>query len=268
MHGANAISPARIVVFATMGIFSNIFSGSRRTTDPLDKLLANAARSRRGRERFYRHLIESQLWVPGEVRDGELLLQSYTLDGRITLLLFTSEEMSRVLRDAPPVVEIPARTLLATGLRFERVVLNYATRNQKELTPSELRGLIEGSSLLMAIDTATTQSDVILLGPPKDHPVRLMHELTRSFPLRKEVVAAWIIQTSREGIVEAPRVMIVIELELDGDARDQFLANVRRMALALDEPRVEIIPLTDGAIEEYLRHEAKPFYARGATATL
>ncbi|MBC8146247.1 MAG: SseB family protein, partial [bacterium] len=115
----------------TIGFLSRILQRSERPR--LEVLLDRASRSERHREAFYRGLLDESVWVPGRIDAGEVFIQPFDLDGRQTILVFTSERvLDEALRDHAGALHLPGRALLETLPQFDGLVLDYRTRLQKE----------------------------------------------------------------------------------------------------------------------------------------
>lgn len=237
-----------------MGIFSNLFS-RQPATDPLAALLADAAREPARRETFYRALLEGSLWTPAEMEDGALMVRPYQVHGRNVLLAFTSRENATSLRDKPSMLELPARTVLAASAGFDGLVLNYGNPTEKEFTHPEMRGLLDGS-----IFDLVEGRHSLLLGQPKEYPVRLMNDLARAFPSRRELMAAYIAQVSEEGDDGEPTIVIGVETVMSDDEFEEVRAKLERMAEVAEAHSVVFMKLGDDPIAHYMRAETKAFY--------
>ncbi|MDB5033235.1 MAG: sseB [Chlorobi bacterium] len=240
-----------------MRFLSKLFAGSP-ADDPLDALLADAVRAPELREAFYRRLLAATLMVPGEQRDGELLLRPYDLYGKRSILLFTSRAPASSLRDHPPLVELPARVLLEVSLGFDSVILNYGNRNEKEFTPPEIRGILDGSIFSSGADAGAFGG--IMVGQPREYPVRLMNELRSALPSRPDVLRAYIAQVSTEGVTEEPKIVMAFETGMSDDDFELFRGRVGLLAGSVGAEGVHFVRLAADGLGEYLRTETKPFY--------
>lgn len=241
-----------------MGLLSRFRSNT--PADPLGDLLQQAGDDPARRLRFYRGLLAGHLHVPGEIHDGELFIRPYTLSGRKTLLFFTIPSLASVLRDKPALVELPAETLLRASDAFDAAILNYGSRNQKEFTASEIRALLDGS--IFTHHDAELPSPAILIGQPKEYPVRLMNELARALPARPQIAAAYIAQMTYEEAPEKPVMVIALATDVDDATFAKIRENVLRLAAMLDVASLDVQRLTDDALGHYFRTETKPFYEK------
>jgi hypothetical protein len=241
-----------------MGFLSNLFSRSS-PTDPLDALLAEASREPSKREEFYHALLDATLLVPGEIMEGELFVRPYTVENRKSLLIFTAPDQASSLRDHPPLVEMKGEILLRAGLGFDGVALNYGNRNEKWFTAPELRALLDGS--IFGLLEYGSSGSGLLIGQPKEYPVRLMNELSRAFPTRSEIAAAYIAQTMREGEMAEPKLVIAIDTTMSEEDFRVMEEKLVRLAEAL-EVNVDFTRLKGDPLGEYLRSETKAFYQK------
>lgn len=243
-----------------MGIFSKLFSGAS-DDDPLAALLAEASRSPARRAAFYRALADGTLWVPGGMTNGELLVRPYQVHGRSVLLVFTSRSAATALRDRPEMIELPMRSVCGMAPMFDGVILNYGTRTEKEFTAPELRGLLDGS-----IFELVEAEQGLLIGQPKEFPVRLMNELKRAFPSRPEITAAYIAQVTEEGRSGAPTIVIGIEAGISDEAFEEMRPKLERISEAAGASGVTFMKLADDPIAQYMRTETKAFYEGSSLA--
>jgi hypothetical protein len=240
----------------------SLFSRFRKPPSPaeqLERLLEAARNDSSRRNEFYRALLASELCVPGTLSDGELLIQPYDLGGRKTFLLFTSpERMVEGLLDRPEHFAIEGATLFAALPAFDVVVLNYRTRMQKEFTPSEVQALLDGT-----IFHAGGSDDAIILGKPKSYPVQLMETLKAKLPARPEVRAAYLAQLFDPATMDAPRIVIAFETDMDEGGFDMLCGNAARIAEACGAEDIIFRRLENDAVGEYMRREAGAFYRLG-----
>lgn len=241
-----------------MRLLSRLFSSSDRS-DPLDELLGRASRDPDKRGLFYRALLDAELVVPGEIDSDGILIRPYTLFNRKTLLLFSSEKLAASLREQPKLIRLNGRTVLEAATRYEAVILNYGSRNEKELIWPEISAILDGSIFDVTRDGP---QEATLLGQPKEYPVRLMTELQRALPGRPEIVSAYIAQMSRERSTLDPQIVIAFESTMNTEAFEIFHGNVARMATTLGEEKVLFVRLSDDPLGAYLRSETDPFYNR------
>jgi hypothetical protein len=245
-----------------MNFLKNLFSRSSDsgTDTPLDRLILEATENPGRRELFYRELLRSRLWVPGELHDGEILIRPYELEERKTILIFSSpDRMAEGLRDRPEFFGANGRALLESLPPFDSLLLNYRTRTQKEFTPSEVAAILDGSIFNQEEEGSHCASRPMIVGQPKEYPVRLMEELKRRLPARDEVRAAYLAQIMEEGIDE-PRIIIAFETGMGEQEFELFRSRAMELASACQAEGVEFRRLASDALGEYMRKESEPFY--------
>jgi hypothetical protein len=245
-----------------MGFLKNLFSrsGDSGTDDPLDRLIIEATENPARREAFYRELLRSRLWVPGELHDGEVLIRPYELDERKTILIFSSpDRMAEGLRERPEFFGANGHVLLESLPPFDSLLLNYRTRTQKEFTPSEVAAILDGSIFVQGQEGSHCASRGMIVGQPKEYPVRLMEELKRRLPARDEVHAAYLAQTVEEGS-EEPHIIIAFETELNDEEFELLRSRATELAVACQAEGVQFARLANDALGEYMRKESEPFY--------
>jgi hypothetical protein len=244
-----------------MSFLSKLFpKKNEKEPDLLDMLVEEASHDIGKRSEFYRTLLASRLWVPGEARDGELFIRPYTIDGRKALLLFSSpERMAEGLRERPEFFGVTGRALLEAIPGFDSLILNYRTRTQKEFTSSEVAALLDGSIFEESNESCGVPRQIVL-GQPKEYPVRLMEELKAKLPARSDVRAAYIAQLYEEGTMDAPRIVIAFETEMEEESFEVFRGRAMQLAEACDAGDPIFTRLEDDGLGEYLRKETEPFY--------
>jgi hypothetical protein len=241
--------------------FISRFLPRRGAGRQIDALLRDAVRAPGGRAAFYRALLDETLFVPGETVEGELFIRPYEIDGRSTLLFFSSgERLSEALADAPSRIELPGRALLGVANVFDRVILDYGSSTAKEFTHSEIEAVLTGAVFELA-EEETGQGMVV--GQPKKYPVRLMDLLRQGLPTRPDVRAAYIAQVYEIESGEEPRVVIAFDTAMSEEELALFFDRVRDLAETNGAPDVRFTRLAEDGLGEYLRSEVTPFYSVG-----
>jgi hypothetical protein len=231
-----------------MPLLSRILSPRRPR---LEQLLEKASRHPRHREEFYHALLEEDVWVPGRIADGEVFIEPYELNGRTTILLFTSERhLTEALRSAVGAIALPGRALLEALPPFDALLLEFATRLQKEMTPSEVAALLDGSIFGLLRDDDDVERT--MLGRPKHYPVALMDELRPLLASLRDVRAAYLCQAQHEGDA-TPQIIIGI------DGSMESLATIATFTGARD-PSVRVVAMADDAVSEYMRRETEAWW--------
>lgn len=233
---------------------------------PIERALERASKSARHRAAFYRALLDEILWVPGTRDGGAVYVQPFDLDGRRTILIFSSrQKLDDALRRHSGALSVPGQQLLEALPHYDAVVLDYATRLQKELTPSEVAAVLDGSIFgLMSDDERVRRT---MLGRPKHYPVQLMNALRPVLQRYDAIGAAYLCQSQDEGATEAT---IIIGLERNGTSADEALAagvaEVARCVATVDSS-MRVIALDDSATSEFMRRETEAWWTRDASAS-
>ncbi len=234
-----------------MGLF-----GRKQSDDRLAEMLERASSTPSQRVAFYAMLMESILLVPGERIGATLDLRPYDVEGRSTLLLFSSERYLTILRDRPPVVPISGSDAMRLAAAFDGIVLNYGSRIQKAFTRSEIDAILSGT--IGAIETGDAPATII--GQPKEYPLRLMEELRRLLPRRTDVDAAYIAQITRES--EAPRIILAFETTMNTNDFATFRERVAALVDAVGTANIDVVQIEAGWLSDYLHTECEAFYRR------
>ena len=219
----------------------------------LERELERASKSVRHRDAFYHALLEDSIWVPGTVSAGEVFIQPFDLDGRRTILAFTSErKLNEALRHNAGALELPGRALLSTLPEYDSLIIDYRTRLQKEMTPSEVAAVLDGSIFTIVRNGAA--SDRVLLGRPRHYPVPLLDALRPLLADQSDVRAAYMCQVQRERESDANLI-----IGIDGPSAaigvvSEFVARV--------DPSIAVVGLKNDATSEYMRRETEPWWKR------
>jgi hypothetical protein len=189
--------------------------------------------------------------VPGALDDGDVLIEPYELDHRTTILVFTARErLERAQRSHAGAIELPGRALLASLPPFDALVIDYATRLQKEMTPSEVAALLDGSLFALLRDDARV--DRIMLGRPKYYPMAMLDALRPVLAATAGIRGAYLCQAQSEQS-GAPFVIIGIDCDAGVDLAE-LDAIVRR-----HDPHARLQALADDPASEYMRRETSPW---------
>lgn len=225
----------------------------------LENLLERASREPGGRAAFYRALLESRLYIPGETDAQGAYIRPYDLDGKVTIFIFSTEEkLAARLGAETGSIMLAGHILFAALPAFDRLLLDDGSPVSKEFTRSEVAAIIDRS--ILTIEDADEQScGTSILGQPKNYPVPLMEELKKSLPLRPEITAAYIAQL-QESATSAPRIVIAFDTTMDDESFALLCSRAETLAVAVGAPDVIFTRLGDDALGEYLRSETEAFY--------
>ena len=247
-----------------------------RPANELEHVLIAAATEPSARSTFYRLLLESQLFAinassnlpdpasAGQVRvAGEnqvLQLQAMDVNGIPHVVIFTSEQaLSRAINGQRQYVSLAGRDLLAS-LRGSHLILNPGSDYGKQITPGEIAAILDGA--VLGAQTHTVAQGVgIRLGQPARYPQSLVDALNSLFRTTKGVRAAYLglMQEIESGV--PPHIVVGIEHGGDwGELLREVVAEIRDVPCA--DPPIDVVPMDDGPVAQYLRSRSQPFYKR------
>jgi hypothetical protein len=179
----------------------------------LEKALVRAVKEPQTAPLFYRLLLSSDVLVLGTVEGQEGATAAFSLapGGRIKLVtgtkngsqylpLFSSlARMQDYVKQESKYLSVNGRALLDLT-RGAPVILNPASEYGKELSPEDVRQLLEGSAEIRAI-----------AGEAAGVPLALLEMLAGLVATRSEVQAAWMIQVANAERPQQPHPLIGIE---------------------------------------------------------
>jgi hypothetical protein len=239
----------------------------------LEDLLKNAAVDAAYRVAFYKRLLTSELIVltPDPVlSDGVQTLEQDTSlrivaldDGRIPV--FTSQDRmfdKHVIDKEMRYVAMSGKDLFGV-VAGATLLLNPYSNYGKELLPSEIKSLLDGTMFGSAGETITVNSPTkVLLGQPAKIPTEMLAALSRIFARRTDVSAAYLGWIDMRGDKDVPP-HYVIGIETNDYSKDlvEEIGFTANQFLGANE-FVDLIELnkTDG-VGRYLSG-TKPFYKR------
>ena len=237
----------------------------------LEKALMRAPNEPAARPEFYRLLLESDLYVigqvegraPGEGRHtvaaGERLqLMSSEAKGQQFIPVFSAlVRLQAYVRDERRYLSLNGRSLfeMTGGASF---VLNPGSEYGKELLPQEIAGLLHPPGQTVTMEKPTK----VLIGQPAVYPRDLVDALKAAFARRPEVLNAYLVQIAYEGTDQPPHPLIGVETTGDWQSLSQEVGHVVN-ALGSDLP-VDAVPIdrarADGLSASLLN--TAPFYTR------
>jgi hypothetical protein len=184
----------------------------------LEKALVRAVKEPQSAPNFYRLLLSSDLLVMGSVEGQEDATAAFSLapGGRISLVTGTNNgvpflpvfsslaRMQEYVKQEAKYLSVNGRALLDLT-RGAPVVLNPASEYGKELSPENVRQLLDGAAEIRVI-----AGDAVSL------PLALLDMLAGLFATRPEVQTAWMIHFGTVGQSQEPQPLIGIELSDPG----------------------------------------------------
>jgi hypothetical protein len=179
----------------------------------LEKALVRAVKEPATAPHFYRLLLTSDLLVLGSIEGHESATAAFSAAPGSNVRLVTGSKgdsqylpvfsslarMQDYVKQESRYLSVNGRALLDLT-RGAPVILNPASEYGKELTPEQVRQLLDGSRQIPSVT-----------GDVPVYPVTLVEMLAALFATRAEVEAAWMIQISHAGSPQELHPLIGIE---------------------------------------------------------
>jgi len=230
----------------------------------LEKALVEAVKTPTSAPDFYRLLLESNLLVMGSAEGRENAREEFSLtpgsqlklvtglkDGSQYLPVFSSlARMQEFVTQECKYLSVNGRALLELT-RGGPIILNPASQYGKELSPQEVKQLLDGPTISRATADAA------------EYPTARVEALTKLFAAHPEIATAWMIQTTFSGGEKLP--LVGIETTGDWSALMQVIQETAEAAvpgLIFDIQRVD--PRNPVGLANALL-QASPFYLRRAS---
>jgi hypothetical protein len=238
----------------------------------LEKALVEAVKNPSAVPDFYRLLLEADLLVLGSAEGREDARESFSLapgsqlklvtglkDGGPYLPVFSSlARMQEFLKQESKYLSVNGRALLELT-RGGPIILNPASQYGKELSPLEVKQLLDGP---------VSQGQSRIVTGEAEYPMALVEALTPVLAARPDIETAWMIQVTFADRAGEPHPLVGIELDskTGGDWPSlmqaiQAAAETSAPGLVFDIQRVDRrnpAGMTSALIQ------AAPFYVRGA----
>lgn len=236
----------------------------------LETLLELAAGEPAHRPAFFRVLLESTVWVPGEAAEGEAIdaesaveLQHWEKDdGGSVIPFFTSvEALQQAISHEQAFVAMPVRTLFEMTLG-QTLFLNAKLPTGKEFTPREISHLVSDENDPLSQQEVLEGTTSLLLSEVAQPPEQMVESLSTLFKSLKTVKRAFLCSI-KERADEQPNLLIGIEADGDIDAIIRQAGSVATDTLPGDEP-VDICLVVEGekGISHFMMAHITPFYER------
>lgn len=231
-------------------------------TNELEELLFAAFADPTQRPRFYRTLLESELFVMVFYDEVGIGIRPVKRGDEEVVPIFATLERLEAFASLIGRKEGKhdcgnARELL-TILETAHVILNPFTACEKSLRPADIRGLLDGSALkaLKIIDIDRHQSS--LLAQPTAYSQEMIDDLKASFTFGKLVEIAYLAQMHQDNR-QHPQLVLGIEAQ-DGYDPDEAMEIV--MESLGDDEFITFLKLGDDDISAFMRESLTPFYKR------
>ncbi|MFS2058994.1 enhanced serine sensitivity protein SseB [Kosakonia cowanii] len=240
------------------------------TKNELETLLEQAATEPAYRPAFFRTLLDSTVWVPGNAAEGEAVVEESALDiqhwekddGTSVIPFFTSlSALQQAIDDEQAFVVMPARTLFEMTLG-ETLFLNAKLPTGKEFTPREISHLVGEEGSPLSQQEVLEGGTALLLSEVAEPPAQMVDSLTTLFKSIKTVKRAFICSIKEQADAQAN---LLIGIEAEGDIEEIIHAagSVATDTLPGDEP-VDICQVAEGekGISHFMLAHITPFYER------
>ncbi len=240
------------------------------TKNELETLLEQAATEPAYRPAFFRTLLDSTVWVPGNAAEGEAVVEESALDiqhwekddGTSVIPFFTSlAALQQAIDDKQAFVVMPARTLFEMTLG-ETLFLNAKLPTGKEFTPREISHLVGEEGSPLSQQEVIEGGTALLLSEVAEPPAQMVDSLTTLFKSIKTVKRAFICSIKEQADAQAN---LLIGIEAEGDIEEIIHAagSVATDTLPGDEP-VDICQVAEGekGISHFMLAHITPFYER------
>ncbi|MGF6564251.1 enhanced serine sensitivity protein SseB [Kosakonia cowanii] len=240
------------------------------TKNELETLLEQAATEPAYRPAFFRTLLDSTVWVPGNAAEGEAVVEESALDiqhwekddGTSVIPFFTSlAALQQAIDDEQAFVVMPARTLFEMTLG-ETLFLNAKLPTGKEFTPREISHLVGEEGSPLSQQEVLEGGTALLLSEVAEPPAQMVDSLTTLFKSIKTVKRAFICSLKEQADAQAN---LLIGIEAEGDIEEIIHAagSVATDTLPGDEP-VDICQVAEGekGISHFMLAHITPFYER------
>jgi len=240
------------------------------TKNELETLLEQAATEPAYRPAFFRTLLDSTVWVPGNAAEGEAVVEESALDiqhwekddGTSVIPFFTSiAALQQAVDDEQAFVVMPARTLFEMTLG-ETLFLNAKLPTGKEFTPREISHLVGEEGSPLSQQEVLEGGTALLLSEVAEPPAQMVDSLTTLFKSIKTVKRAFICSIKEQADAQAN---LLIGIEAEGDIEEIIHAagSVATDTLPGDEP-IDICQVAEGekGISHFMLAHITPFYER------
>ena len=243
-----------------------------KKNDKLGNDLKNAAINPGFRPKFYKYLLEADIYVlvrgKRDLPNGEARLMSNKniqvlnwekSDGELITPIFSSEkEVRKAARNVGIYMRVNAKVLFNSNPEAHYVI-NPLSDYGKELTPYEVKSLLDGSLLNSKNEIKLEKGTKILLGQPKDYPHDLVKALFTYFEQNGEICNAYVAQMHSYEKNEEPHLLLALESSADLSGIFSEISIIIRDTLSSDR-YVDMLQIGRGdEIDNYFR-EIKPFY--------
>lgn len=247
--------------------------------NPLELALRAAASDPAHRPDFYHLLMESKVFVIGELpeggHDGEhcsrtidagelIAIQPWEqADGTEVIPFFTSlEALQRAISAPCSDIAMPARSLFEIT-KGAALVLNPTLEYGKEFHPDEIEALLSVGVTREPASRVYLNENPVILGQPRDYPHRMVEALSAFCKTRPQINAAYLTLMHDESIDERPSLVVGVQVDGDFEQLSREIGVVAADTARNGEPVdvYQVVP-TDAGLSDYFLKNVEPFYRR------
>jgi hypothetical protein len=238
----------------------------------LEKSLINAATNPASRPKFYRNILESDIYVINHQDDKaniqnnvlqartQLNIQSLERDSKVWLPIFTSlQRLEEFIRSDSNYLQMRGRAFFEIT-RGANVLLNPNQEYGKEFLPQEIEQMLNGS-IFQPSKTYTAQKDTkVLIGQPAVYPQELVKVLAAYFAKNPLVNKTYLALMSNPE-EEKPHLLIAIDGKGDWQKIIGDAGAIASEAIGKGEV-MGFMRLNTSSLSQTLVRQSKPFYEK------
>jgi SseB protein C-terminal domain/SseB protein N-terminal domain len=229
----------------------------------LEKLLAAAALDPTQRPRFYRELLEGEVFFLAIYDEIGVRIQQVMQGEKEVVPIFTSlgrlETFARAIGLEDFRHEHGGGREVLTILDGAHVVLNVGAAYGKEFEPDEVRRMLDGSEMKRLKIIGLYPDAPLLFSQPANYPQEMIEDLKASFAFHNWVEVAYLAQLHQPEQRQLPQFIIAVGADENYDPTEAM--EIAEESLAEDE-FITFIRLSDDVISNFLRENVEPFYTR------
>jgi hypothetical protein len=257
-----------------MGVFNLLkksFSAGSRPMS-IEELLSKAAVEPVYRAEFCQRLLTENLYIitaRSEIPKGSSVLQKGANlsvvsfpDGKIPVFTSTDRIFDKnVIQEQVEYVSMKGRDLFTT-IKGSTVLLNPYSDYGKELFPSEIERLLDGSIFTDHLQTIQfDKATEVLIGQPAEYPAEMIDSLKTLFAEKKYVKSASLGWIHDPNSGDPPHYLIGIDTDHEMKTIVNEAGFTAKQHLAVDD-FVDFIKVGNGIGLDRYFHTVKPFYTR------
>jgi hypothetical protein len=229
-------------------------------TNELERLLLAAFTDPTVRPRFYRTLLESELFVIVFHDEVGIRIQTAQRDEEEFVPLFSSlgrlEQFAREISLEERQHDHNNGRELLTILESAYVILNPCSGCEKGFRSPEIRGVLDGSEMKKLKILALNENQPTRLTLPATYSKELIEDLKASFAFSKSVKTAYLAQVRQ---AQNERWQLVIGIEADESYHPSEPIEIAMESLGDDE-FITFLKLGNDNISTSMREKITPFY--------